>query len=54
MKCKILFVFDDLIGKEFFEEMEYIIWKKYEEILKVCLKKDKFLMFCRKYILYDY
>lgn len=53
---KILFVFDDLIGKELFEKMEYIIWKKYEEILRECLKdvKCKFLILCRKYILNDY
>lgn len=54
MKRKTLFVFDDPIGKESFEEMEYTTWKKYEETLKACLKKDKLLMSCRKYILYDH
>lgn len=54
MKSKVLLVFDDPIGKESFEEMEYTTWKKYEETLKACLKKDKLLMSCRKYILYDH
>lgn len=51
---KVLFVFDDPIGKESFEEMEYTTWKKYEETLRACLKKVKLLMSCRKYILNDY
>lgn len=48
-----MFVLNDLIGKELFDEIEYIIWRKYEEILKVCLKEVKILMMCRKYILKD-
>lgn len=54
MKSKVLLVFDDPIGKESFEVMEYTTWKKYEETLKACLKKDKLMMSCRKYILYDH
>lgn len=54
MKSKVLLVFNDPIGKESFEEMEYTTWKKYEETLKGCLKKDKLLMSCRKCILYDH
>lgn len=48
-----MFVLNDLIGKELFDEIEYIIWRKYEEMLKVCLKEVKILMICRKYILND-
>lgn len=54
MERKVLFVFDDPIGKESFEEMEYATWKKYEETLRACLKKVKLLMSCRKYILNDH
>lgn len=30
---KIFFILDDLIGNEFFDELEYIEWRKYEESL---------------------
>lgn len=53
LKSKVMFVLNDLIGKELFDEIEYIIWRKYEEILKVCVKEVKILMMCRKYILND-
>lgn len=55
-RMKTLLVFDDPIGKESFEKMEYTTWKKYEETLRECLKdvKCKLLISCRKYILNDY
>lgn len=46
-------VLNDLIGKEFYDDIEFYLWKKYEEILKVCLKKVKFLVLCRIYIFND-
>lgn len=48
-----LFVLSDPIGKHSFDEIEYNLWRRYEENLKACLKKDKLLMSCRKYILSD-
>ncbi|XP_078312653.1 uncharacterized protein LOC111135836 [Crassostrea virginica] len=48
-----LFVFNDPIGKEVFDDILYCSWKKYEERLKAFLKKVKLLMTCRKQILND-
>lgn len=45
---KILFVINDLIGKEFFDEIVFVFWKKYDLYLWVCLKKIKILLLCRK------
>lgn len=53
LEKSIIVVLNDLIGKEFFDEIEFNLWKKYEEILKVCLKKVKFLVLCRIYIVND-
>lgn len=50
---KFIFVFNDLIGKQYFDEIVYNFWELYEEILKICLKKVKVLLLCRKYILCD-
>ncbi|XP_078311884.1 uncharacterized protein LOC144618852 isoform X2 [Crassostrea virginica] len=50
---KTLFVFDDPIGKEVFDDILYSSWKKYEDTLKLFLQKVKLLMTCRKQILYD-
>lgn len=50
---KILFVLNDPIGKESFDEINYTSWRKYEDFLKACLKKFKLLLSCRKYILSD-
>lgn len=49
----IIFVFNDFIGVEFFDEIVYSLWKENENNLEVCLKKIKFLVLCRKYILSD-
>lgn len=53
LESKALFVLNDPIGKESFDEMEYTAWRKDEEKLKACLKKVKLLMSGRKYILND-
>lgn len=50
---EIIFVLDDPIGKESFDEIEYTSWRKYEESLQACLNKIKLLVSCRKYILSD-
>lgn len=50
---KFIFVLNDLIGKQYFDEIVYNFWELYEEILKICLKKVKVLLLCRKYILCD-
>lgn len=51
---KTLFVLNDPIGKESFDEIEYTKWRKYEECLKAYLKKIKLLLSCRKYISCDH
>lgn len=48
-----LFVWNDPIGKETFDEIDYNSWRKHEESLKACLKKVKLLLSCRNYILSD-
>lgn len=48
-----IFVVSDPIGKDSFNEIEYNLWRRYEENLKACLKKVKLLMSCRKYIFSD-
>lgn len=50
---KALFVLNDPIGKESFDEIEYTTLRKYEETIKACLNNVKLLMSCRKYILND-
>lgn len=50
---KTLFVFDDPIGKESYDEKTYGEWKINEELLKACLKKIKLLVSCRKCVLSD-
>lgn len=53
LEKKIIFVINDLIGKEIFDEIEFILWRKYEEKLKVGFKKVKFFVLCRIYIFND-
>ena len=50
---KTIFVFNDPIGKEVFDDILYCFWKKYENTLKNFLGKVKLLMTCRKQILND-
>lgn len=42
-----------MIGKRCFDEIFYNLWEVYENFLKICLKKCKFFLFSRKYILCD-
>lgn len=46
-------MFNDLSGKESFNEISFSAWKEHEEQLKACLKETKMLLLCRKYILSD-
>lgn len=46
-------MFNDPIGKETFDVIEFNKWIKYEEKLRACLKNVKLLLTCRKYILSD-
>lgn len=52
-KSKTLFVFNDPIGKESFDELLYNLWQTYEKVLTSILKKDKLLMTCKKNVLFD-
>uniref|UniRef100_A0A8W8MRD6 Novel STAND NTPase 3 domain-containing protein n=1 Tax=Magallana gigas TaxID=29159 RepID=A0A8W8MRD6_MAGGI len=54
LQSRILFVFNDPIGIESFDEIAYNSWKKHDERLKACLKNNKMLLSSRKYILLDY
>lgn len=48
-----LFVFDDPIGKDSFDEIEYTTLRKYENSLEAFFKMNKLLVSFRKYILFD-
>lgn len=50
---KILFVFNDPLGKESLDDILYNKWEKYEEALTYFLKRAKLLMSCRKGVLSD-
>lgn len=50
---KTLFVFDDPIGTESYDEILYRAWKTNEEHLKACLKKIRVLLSCRKCVQMD-
>lgn len=50
---KIFFVLYDLMGIVLVDEIKFSKWCIYEVMLKVCLKKVKFIVLCRKYILKD-
>lgn len=53
LQKKSIFVLNDPIGKMILDEIAYASWEKYEERLKIFLKKIKLLISCRKYILID-
>lgn len=53
LQNKTLFVLNDPIGKESFDEIEYNSWRKHEENLESSVKKVKLLLSCRTYILND-
>lgn len=48
-----LFVFNDPIGKESLDVLQFNSWTRHEEHLEACLKKVKLMVSCRKYILMD-
>lgn len=52
-KNKTLFVVEDPIGVEAFDEIAFYSWRKYEEQLRVCLNTAKLLMSCRTYVMKD-
>lgn len=54
-ESKLLFVFNDPIGKESFDEMLFNLWQIDEEKLQYYLKSAtcKLLISCRKYVLFD-
>ncbi|XP_065925466.1 uncharacterized protein [Magallana gigas] len=53
LQSRILFVFNDPIGNESFDEIAYNSWNEHNERLKACLKSNKMLLSSRKYILLD-
>lgn len=50
---KTLFVINDPIGKESFDEMAFASWTKYDSDLRACLKNIKILLSCRKCVQCD-
>lgn len=50
---KTIFVINDPIGKEFFDEMAYDIWSENEKSLRTCLETVKILMSCRTCLLQE-
>lgn len=50
---KTLFVINDPIGKESFDEMAFASRKKYDSHLRACLKNIKMLLSCRKWVQCD-
>ena len=50
---KTLFVYHDPIGKESYNEILYTSWERYEQRLKLFLKKVKLFLTCRTWILSD-
>lgn len=50
---RMLFVLSNPIGKDSFDELQYTLWRKYEETLKESFKTVKVLMSCKKHIMND-
>ena len=48
-----IFVFNDPIGKESYDEMSYNEWVRYREILDLLIKNAKLLLTCRRSIFFD-
>lgn len=53
LQNKYVFVLNDPIGVESFDEVKFNSLRTYEEYIEACLKKVKLLMTCRLYILSD-
>ena len=52
-KYKYVFVFNDPIGKEFYDEIQHNEWRRYSDILNLLIKKAKLLLTCRKSVFSD-
>ncbi|XP_062567640.1 ankyrin repeat domain-containing protein 17-like [Saccostrea cucullata] len=52
-ETRFLFVFNDPLGKESLDEISYHSWKSFEEMLEMCLKRNKLLISCRRCVFYD-
>lgn len=50
---KKVFVLNDPIGKESFDELAFGAWSRYQEALSYYFEKSKVLISCRRYILLD-
>lgn len=54
LENKTIFILEDPIGKEALDEIAISSWRIHEEQLKICLKKVKLLVCCRKNVLSNY
>lgn len=54
LENKTIFILEDPIGKEALDEIAISSWRIHEEQLKICLKKVKLLLCCRKNVLSNY
>ena len=48
-----IFVFNDPIGKESYDEMSYNEWVRYKEVVDRLIKKAKLILSCRRSIFFD-
>ena len=52
-KDRFIFVFNDPIGKESYDELSYNEWGRYREILDLLIERSKLLLTCRRSIFSD-
>ena len=52
-KDRCIYVFNDPIGKESFDEMSFNEWVRYREILSILIERAKLLLTCRRSIISD-
>ena len=52
-KDRYIFVFNDPIGKESYDEMSYNEWTRYREIIDLLIERAKLLLTCRRSIFSD-
>ena len=52
-KDRYVFVFNDPIGKESYDELSYNEWGRYREILDLLIERAKLLLTCRRSIFSD-
>ena len=53
MKDKTIFVFNDPIGKESFDEILYNAWERYRETVNLLIKPIKLFLSCRTTVILD-